>query len=64
MEWLDAKQALAEMSIPGMRAIFGKRPHIARRITWILILVICTAFSGVQVGNTPTNPSGFKQSIN
>ena len=49
LEWLDAKQALAEISIPGMRAIFGKRAHIARRITWIMILIICAAFSGVQV---------------
>ena len=49
LDRLDAKQTMAEISIPGMRVIFGRKAHIARRITWMLILLVCTAIAAVQV---------------
>ena len=46
---VNAKKTMAEISIPGMRAIFGHKAHVARRVTWGIILLICTTIAGVQV---------------
>lgn len=34
-----------------MRAIFGRKAHVARRIIWIIILITCFGTAVVQVGN-------------
>nr|CAH0113018.1 unnamed protein product [Daphnia galeata] len=45
---LDAKKSMAEISIPGMRAVFGLRSSMIRRIIWIFILITCFSICVVQ----------------
>ncbi|XP_046644342.1 acid-sensing ion channel 5-like isoform X2 [Daphnia pulicaria] len=46
---LDAKKSMAEISIPGMRAVFGLRSSMIRRIIWIFILITCFSICAIQV---------------
>ncbi|KAK4020490.1 hypothetical protein OUZ56_002461 [Daphnia magna] len=46
---LNAKKTMAEISIPGMRAVFGLGSSLIRRVIWIVILITCFGIAVVQV---------------
>ena len=37
------------LALEGMRAIFGRNAHVARRIIWIFILITCFSIAVLQV---------------
>lgn len=37
------------LELEGMRAIFGRNAHVARRIIWIFILITCFSIAVLQV---------------
>ena len=39
----------SQIVLEGMRAIFGRNAHVARRIIWIFILITCFSIAVLQV---------------